>query len=137
MAALDPIRAAGLQDLQDSLRDMGGEMQDVADLVAFEAAELLVDAAKRRTPTLRGRARGSIRATDGAVKTGVPYFGWLDYGGNIYRHGRGKKPIHRTYKRGGRIIYPALKEITPEIEALMSEAFRVAAEGGGLEVFGG
>lgn len=117
-----------LEEEKRKLSDIKRIADDSLKTVKADYANRVVRRAKDLTPTVTGRARNSIRIiSGGAIQGGdsnVPYFGWLDFGGDIF-NGRGT--IKRPYIKGGRIIYPALREEDPELEKVLGAA--VAAAG--------
>jgi hypothetical protein len=140
------LRVNGLRELQASLKAIDGESQKQLRLVLNEAAAVVVKIAKPRTPTLTGAARDSIRVAStqrtAQVRGGsarVPYFGWLDYGGNVGRgrHSGGRNgsgSIHRTFIKGGRIVYPAYYSQKANIDKLLAQRLDELIEAHGLKV---
>lgn len=106
---VDPLKIAGLRDLQAALKSMDGESQKLLRLTLNEAAETVAAGARRRVPTKTGRARGSVKAAssqrEARVKAGsakAPYFPWLDYGGRTGRN----RSVSRPFVKTGRYLYP-------------------------------
>lgn len=98
-----------------------------------DAARPIVADAKANTPIGRqswdrhpGRARASLRITAGGNKVfiaggkaSVPYYGWLDFGGDLRPKGGRHNLIRRHHKDRGRYIYPAIdKNIQRVINAV-------------------
>lgn len=78
-----------------------------------EIAELVAADARGRAPKLKGKLAGSIKAgstNKGAYVQGgkgtVPYFGWIDFGGQ--RKGKNGALAERPFMTEGRILFPAL-----------------------------
>lgn len=117
----DPVKVEGLKELRRSLRQVSGpEAGKAIQRANKAAAEVVAAAARQRVPVRTGRARSTVRATAtqsvASVKFGgarAPYAPWLDYGGRV---GRNKTTV-RPFKRGGRIIYPALDAERPQVIA--------------------
>jgi hypothetical protein len=71
---------------------------------------------RRNIPVRSGKARDSVRAVSGgntvyvaAGSAKAPYYGWLDFGGELKNRGRGRnKTISRPVIKGGRYIYPGI-----------------------------
>lgn len=133
MSSLVRVEEKGLAPFRAAIERASGQGQERLDAVLVAAAESVVTRARRGVPTLSGKARASIKATGLAVRGGgsrAPYYPWLDYGGRVGR----KKSIARSWRSGGRYIYPAL---TAEWMGLMTDAERELvdlARDAGLEV---
>ena len=58
---------------------------------------------------LTGASRDSIRAMGPVVRAGddVPWYGFADFGGRVGR----KRSIKRTYIKGGRWLFPAVRDL--------------------------
>ena len=71
---------------------------------------------RRNVPRRSGRAANSVRATSGgntlyinAGNAKAPYFGWLDFGGELRGRGRGRaQTISRPVLKRGRYVYPGI-----------------------------
>lgn len=144
MAVIEPIRVEGLTELRRALQGMDQGAHKHLRIVLNQAAELVVEGAQRRVKSKTGRARKSIKArstqTSARVIAGgakAPYFGWLDYGGKVYRHGTDAKPIVRRFERGGRYIYPAFDAERDAVNELLSKGLVALAQENGLEVDSG
>lgn len=119
------IEVTGLKEVSRTLRDLGDKDAAKATRAANKAAaDMVVDAALPKVPRKTGRAAASLRATatpqSASVKGGgpqAPYFGAIDYG-NVRGSGAG---VGRgdsgglAYDRGGRIVYPAVRERQDDI----------------------
>jgi HK97 gp10 family phage protein len=77
----------GLREVQKALRDLSDDLKDEMKSTHFEAAEIVVDGAKRIAPFRTGQLAKSIRAaavrTGGRVRVGsadVPYAGPIHFG---------------------------------------------------------
>lgn len=97
------------------------------------AADIVVAAARTKVPVRSGRARDSLRAVilrgGAGIRGGgakAPYFGFLDYGNKVDRGGgvgRGDSQV-REYLKGGRIVYPAVREKRDEAIDVYVEAMK-------------
>jgi len=121
--------AAGLAALDTIPDAIPGILEDAAKAVATAAA--------RTVPTRTGAARGSIRVVGAAQAATVtaggskaPYFGWLDYGGNVGR----KKSVKRRYLRRGRYLQPAYEQNRTRIDGAVDDGLADAIEARGVEV---
>ena len=95
-------------------------MKYAAEVAAKDAANRLTAAVASNNPRKRparstGRAAASIRALSSgnviylAAGTAgrVPYYGWLDFGGDLKPKGRRKNRQTRPFLKRGRFLYPA------------------------------
>lgn len=144
MGVVDPIRVEGLSELRRALAGMEQGAHKHLRIVLNQAADLVVEGAQRRVKRRTGRAQKSIKKrstqTQARVIAGgakAPYFGWLDYGGKIYRHGKDAKPLVRTFEPGGRIMYPAFDAERDAVNEILSAGLVALAEENGLEVTSG
>jgi phage gpG-like protein len=135
--ATNAIRIKGLAEFNRSLRQLDRNAPKALRLVANEAAQSVVEDAKGSIPTLTGNASASIRAastrTSARVRGGgskVPYYGFLDYGGNVGRN----HATHREFIKSGRYLYPAFDRQRDEVEKSLNEGLRDVAEKSGLAV---
>ena len=136
MAVRDPVRIEGLRELQKALKTMDGQSQKRLRIVLNGAADLVVQAANPRIPRRTGRAAASMRPSSGqreaSVKAGggrVPYFGFLDFGGNV---GRGDS-VKRPFIRDGRYLYPAYRDRKAAIREKISKGLDDLIRDAGLD----
>lgn len=137
MPTIEPIRITGLKELQAALKRMDGESQKKLRLVQNEAADIIVQSAKRKVPRKSGKAAASIKAQssqrEGKVIAGgrkAPYYAWLDFGGSAGPY----KSIKRPYRQGGRYLYPSFGENRAEIMEALARGLKQLIEESGLEV---
>jgi hypothetical protein len=84
---------------------------------------IVVPNIKTRIPRRTGRAQDSIRAVSKGNsivivggKTSVPYFGWLDFGGELKGRGQAKnQTIRRPFLKKGRYVYPGIAATEPQM----------------------
>lgn len=133
---VQPIRVAGLREVQKALKDLDGESQKELRLTLNEAAGIVVRGAQRRVPVRTGVARASIRATSGQREARVSaggrraaYFPWLDYGGRVGRN----NSASRTFIKGGRYVYPAYSDEYTNIRRLLEKRLTTLLESKGIE----
>lgn len=131
----DAIRITGLNEFVRGLKRIDSEIPKIL-RVAFNAAgEELVTEARSKVPSKTGRARGSVkgRSTQKAFRIvggskKVPYYPWLDFGGQLPRGGR------RPFLREGRYIYAAYFNHRDELGTKLEAALLDAARAAGVEV---
>lgn len=135
--AENAIRIRGLAEFNRSLRQLDKSAPKALRLVANEAAESVVKDAQGEVPKLTGNASASIRAastrTSARVKGGgakVPYYGFLDYGGNVGR----QHATHREFVKSGRYLYPAFSRNRDKVEESLGKGLKDIAEKSGLAV---
>lgn len=131
MAKQAEIQVVGLGKLKRDLKRLGDDLGDLKQ-AHKRAAEAVAEDARKRVPVLTGRMKASIRAAGqagGAVIRGgsksVPYFGFIDFGGNTGID----KSVVRPFLPKGRVLYPAIdaqqKEVVSifdrEIEQLLNK----------------
>lgn len=126
----DPLRVAYLKEFQRGLKKVDGELGKELRKGFNEVADVIVADTRRRVPVRTGKARASVKVastqTAAAVAWGgrkAPYYPWLEFGGTVGR-GRvsaGNKQraggrfgdvagsVKRTWKPGGRYLYPSIK----------------------------
>lgn len=131
----DEIRVEGLAELRRAFRDLDKEAKKGLRLANKSASEIVAEAARAKVPVRTGRARASVRATatqsSASVKEGgaqAPYVPWLDYGGAV---GRNKATV-RPFVKGGRIIYPAVRENEQRVVESYDDAIHAAIRAAGL-----
>ena len=123
------VHVSGLKEVEMALRrvdpvlrkEMRADLKAIGNRVAADARRRVVaDVArpKVRPSRSKGRAARSIRAmldTKGQTKVVVvggkkilPYYGWLDFGGELKPTGKRHNTQMRPIKRRGRYLYPAV-----------------------------
>lgn len=136
--ASDAIGIQGLDQFVRNLKQLDRELPKALRLSFNEISKVVVDDAEKRVPSVTGRARKSLKAksTQKAARLsggskGVPYYGWLDFGGEGRVKGRpGKRPV----KKEGRFLYASYFQHRDEIPALMEKALLEIATQAGVEV---
>ncbi len=129
MAARPPVQITGLRELRRALRAVDVELPRQLSRDLKEVAELVAARARSKVPHRTGRTAASIRPVvvrgGAAVRAGgarVPWYAWLDFGGerrHMGPHHEHKVPHlqpSREHLRRGRYLYPALDEVTAELE---------------------
>lgn len=137
MVDLEPIAVEGLRELVRSLRTLDSTLPRGVRLAANEAADVVVQEARRRTPTRSGKARASVKAkstrTAARVSSGgrrAAYYPWLDYGGKVGRNDSASRPFIPS----GRYVYPSFHDNRTKVEQTFRDALRRVATDAGLEV---
>lgn len=95
--------------------------------------------ATSRPSRSKGTAAASIRvlANSRGVsivggKAKVPYFGWLDFGGDLKPSGGRKNMQKRKFIKSGRALYPAINEYRPYIARAAEQAMQNNNQKAGL-----
>lgn len=137
MPTFEPIRVEGLAAIRRGLQQIGSDAPKALRVAANEAADIVVQAARRDVPRRSGKAAASIRAASTQTKTRVksggrraPYMPWLDYGGKVGRN----DTAARRFIADGRYVYPAYHANKDRFEEVLLKAIRKVAEDAGLEV---
>lgn len=134
---VDPIRIEGLEEFRASLRKLDADLPKVIRLAGNEAAQLIVDDARRHIPSRTGAMRRSLRVastqTTAGVKLGdkrkAPYAGWIEFGGSHRIRGGGT--ARRQFRKAGRSVYPSLGRNRNRVEQTLLEALlRIAGQAG-------
>lgn len=135
--ASNAIGIDGLDQFVKDLKSLDRDLPKALRLSFNEISKIVVDDAQRRVPSVTGAARKSIKAKStqkaarlaGGAK-GVPYYGWLDFGGK----GKGGRPGARPFKKDGRYLYAAYNAHRSEIPELMAQALVDIAQQSGVEI---
>lgn len=139
-----PVKVEGLAELRKKLR----KIEDPTHLKEFQAGlkkagEVVVPAARAKARPFSNRAAETIRVTSGgnrvyvsAGKASLRWYGWADFGSRRPRSGQPRSvgPWAKSGKgpKGGRFIYPGLKEKTQEVERAVDAAMEKSIKGVGL-----
>ncbi len=136
--ASNAIGIAGLDQFVRNLKQLDRDLPKALRLSFNEISKIVVDDAQRLVPSVTGRTRKSLKAksTQKAARlsggsNGVPWFGWLDFGGEGRIKGR---PAYRPVKKEGRYLYAAYYKHRDEIPALMEQALLEIAQQAGVEI---
>lgn len=131
------IHVGGLAQLARGLKAVDAAAPKELRLRLNAAANILVDAAKPKIPSVTGAARKSLKAmstrTSARVSAGgdrARYYPWVDFGGEGRIPGR---PSKREFLKEGRYIYPTLRLKRPEIEAELREGISAVISNVGLQ----
>jgi hypothetical protein len=131
------VEVGGLAQLSRALKAVDGEAPKQLRLGFNDAANLLIDRAKPKIPTVSGAARRSLvaRSTRTSARVAVggkkaPYFPWVSFGGEGRVKGR---PPKREFIREGRDIYPTLREIRPLIAQALQDRISLVVRNAGME----
>lgn len=125
------VYVTGLQETRRYLAQFAPELVPVMrDNLKQVVNTKTVPAIQSRVPVRTGKARASIRAVSSGnvilIAAGgarVPYFGWLDWGGEIRGGGPDRrKVISRTRIRKGRYIYPGITATSMDLVQSVGEA---------------
>ncbi len=132
------IAVTGLAEFSRGLRQLDSEAPKKLRIAMNGSAQLLIDQAVPKVPSVTGAARRSFKArstrTSARVAIGgklAPYVPWLDFGGQGRISGR---PAGREFIKEGRYTYVALREIGPDITRALDDGIRAVARDSGLDV---
>jgi hypothetical protein len=131
------VRVDGLAEVNRALRAVDKDAPKQLRLGLNEVANLLIDRARPKIAQVTGAARRSLVAqstrTSARITVGgkkAPYFAWWSFGGEGRVKGR---PPKRPFVKEGRDIYPTLRQIRPEIEAMLNDRITAVVRGAGLD----
>lgn len=137
VALVEPIKVAGLAELNRSLRAQSKELPKVLRAANNEGAELIVDWARPRVAARSGKAARSIKAkstrTEARVQGGgrnISYYPWLDFGGKVGP----QRSVRRQWYPSGRYLYPGLEANRQALEERHIAALVDMIRAAGLEV---
>ena len=106
----EAIRVSGLKEFQRNLKRLDAELPKALRLAFNGAAQVVVEDARPKVPTLTGKAAGTVKARSTQTASRVvgggnkaPYYPWLDFGGRVGRH----RSVTRPFLKSGRYIYDA------------------------------
>ena len=120
MAGDVDVKLHGGRELGSGTERLAGEIAEAAGAAFLGVAEKAASATRMRVPHRSGTLAGSVEAgheEDGAsvgMGAGVPYAGWIEFGGS-----RG-----RPYVSSGRYLYPTATGAEPALAAAGNEAAR-------------
>lgn len=136
----DVVAVEGLAELRRALKTVDAELPKELRRSFLAVGTRIADDARRTVPVRSGRAARSVKAgvsgntayVQGGRKT-VPYYGWLDFGGQLpsKRSGKRARAVRPRIKEG-RYLYPAIrrnrdrtiKETAEALESITERAFR-------------
>lgn len=119
----------GLDPFRKGIAEAAAGLPAVLEEVFDEAADLLVRDVRRLQPRRTGRLAASVRSSGGAVTLGVgiPYAGWIEFGGAVGRKGA----VKRRYVRSGRTLYPATRSHWAAVQGVAEDGIdRLSANSG-------
>jgi hypothetical protein len=133
----DAIAIDGLNQFVRNLKALDRDLPKALRIAFNEAADVVVQDARPRIPTLTGKARGSVKARSTQTASRVvgggnraPYYPWLDFGGRVGR----RRSVHRPFLKYGRYIYASWYANQPRYVRLLEDALLDAAASAGIEV---
>lgn len=149
---VEGVRIEGLKEVQRALKKYGDEApKELREELKNSSATLKVvsDARRRLTEGIgknlkrdsrsTGRAAASLRVLSNANgvfivggKGSVPYYGWLDFGGQLHPTGSRYNGQKRNFIKQGRAIYPAINENIHNLERAAEDAVARAKRKAGL-----
>lgn len=133
----EAIRIEGLKEFTRAVKTFDANLPKAVRLAGNTAAQIVVTAARPRVPRRSGKAAGSIKArsTQSEARVsggggGVPYYGWLDFGGRVGR----KHATKRPFIKRGRYIWAAFADHIPQVQTALEESLAGVARSAGLDV---
>lgn len=127
-------------------------MQPAIKKILVETANIVAEKAKTVVPVKTGKAQRSIKgiargynaAVQGGLPKRVPYYGWLDFGGNRDHTGTRSRPLNkkgkprrataaekrelnkgrqeRRFYKFGRYLYPSIFQTLPKAKKHLEDA---------------
>ena len=137
VASGDFVGLAGLADLRKDLRQLDKEapkmlreeLKAVVMAVAKKAAQDVPVRSGKAKRSVKGFTSGNWAGIKGGTKKGVPYYGWLDFGGVLKATGgRRNTQTQHEAKEGGRYIYPTIAKESKTIQNRLYAAIDKALE---------
>lgn len=129
------IEVEGVAEYTQALARLENNLQHVMQLSGQLSATTVIGTARPTVPVLSGAAARSLAVkdySDGAAATGgsqaVPYYVWLEFGGDAGIHGS----VHRDHVPDGRFLHPAYLQDFTRIEMIMANTLTSAIRGAGL-----
>lgn len=132
----DAIKVDGLKQFSRNIKKIDRDLGRATRLALNEAAQVVVNDAVPSIPRRSGKAANTVKAkstqTKARVSGGsarVPYYAWLDFGGQAGR-------ATRQFRKKGRYIYVAYfrSRDSGRFEETMSSALIKVVESAGIEV---
>lgn len=135
------VKVEGLARLQRQIRRLDPEMQKALRVELKQVGEVVARDARSRVPVRSGRARDSIKVQvnnkgvfiKGGTAKRVPYYGWLDFGGELSPAGRRRNRQSRRRIKYGRYFYPAIYRNRRRTVAAVERATNRAIKRAGLD----
>lgn len=156
MAVEGQVAVVGLKDLKRALRQVDVALPKQLRTAFKPIAEHVVSEVRSKLPTRSGEAAASVRPRASQTGAGIAfpaggvpwrgvkadYFPWLDFGGTTgpghvaNGHNGYGGSIVRPIVKGGRYVYPTIKEQGPFIVEAAGKAVDDVAREAGFEVRG-
>jgi len=147
------VKIIGVPEFVAALKAVDSSLPRQLRTAFLGVAKYVVGIAQQRMPIRSGEAARSLvpvagqqyagiaRPAGGAPWRGVSgdYYPWLDFGGSTGRgHGKGAwmGAVRRSAPKGGRYLYPAISEATPEFIKAADDAIGTVAAAAGFETTG-
>ena len=118
------VKARGLDGFRHDLEVAEDRLVEGVRSLMSELADEVTDDARRRARSgkLTGASMNSIRSAGPVVRAGdgVPWYGFADFGGKVGK----KRSISRRYIKGGRWLFPAVRDVgvVKEAEKMVDQA---------------
>lgn len=128
---------SGLAEFTRNLKKLNSDLPKALRVAFNGCAQVVVDDATPKVPTLSGKAKRTIKArstasasrvVEGSAK--VPYVPWLDFGGKVGKN----RSVSRPFIKHGRFIYDAYFDNRTRYGELVEQALLDACRAAGVEV---
>lgn len=133
----EAIKIAGLSEFTRNLKKLNSDLPKALRVAFNGCAQVVVDDATPKIPTLSGKAKRSVKARSTASASRivggsnkVPYYPWLDFGGKVGRD----RSVSRPFIKHGRYIYDAYFDNQSRYAELVERALLDACRNAGVEV---
>jgi hypothetical protein len=133
----EAIKVSGLREFQRNLKKLDAELPKALRLAFNGAAQVVVEDARPKVPTLTGKAASTVKARSTQTASRVvgggnkaPYYPWLDFGGKVGR----RRSVTRPFLNSGRYIYDAYFDNRARYSELLLQGLLDVATAANLEV---
>lgn len=147
------VKVTGLTELVGAFRAVDANLPEQLRTAFMGVAKYVVGVAQQRMTIRSGEAASSLKAVAGSTYAGISrpaggtpwqgtkadYYPWLDFGGSTGKGHDGTPwsgSVKRSAPKGGRYLYPAIAEATPEFVKAADEAIATVAAEAGFETHG-
>ncbi len=133
------IEVVGLKEFAKSVKQIDRELPKAIRMTLNESVDLIAKPARADVPRGKGKAAKSVRTASTSNKARIraggkraPYYPWLDFGGKVGRN----RSVSRTYKKGGRYIYPNYRRLrdSGKFQDSMQEGLQSVGRRAGLVI---
>lgn len=133
----EAIKISGLAEFTRNLKKLDSDLPKALRIAFNGCAQVVVDDATPKIPTLTGKAKRSVKARSTSTASRIvggsnkaPYYPWLDFGGKVGKN----RSVSRPFIKHGRYIYDAYFDNRPRYAVLVEMALLDACRSAGVEV---